>query len=115
MENDAKSTPLPDLSGMLSKVMANPEALSMLSSLLGGAAKPPQKEEHCEKREESDCECKCEVLLPEKRCKKDGIREERRRLLLALKPFLSKERCEAIDRIILITDTLSLLQTEKKI
>ncbi len=115
MENDAKGTPMPDLSGILSKVMANPEALSMLSSLLGGVPKPPSKEEHCEKREECDRECECAVVLPEKRCKKDSIREERRRLLLALKPFLSKERCEAIDRIILITDTLSLLQTEKKI
>ena len=137
MENEAKGAPLPDLSGILSKVMSNPEALSMLSSLLGGAQKPPRDEDRCEKKEacdrEHDCGCdrecdrendcrsdrecerECAVLLPEKRSKKDCVREERRRLLLALKPFLSKDRCEAIDRIILITDTLSLLQTEKRI
>ena len=115
MENDAKGAPMPDLSGILSKVMAHPEALSMLSSLLGGGGKPPPKEEHCEKREECDRECECAVVLPEKRCKKDSIREERRRLLLALKPFLSKEKQSAVERMIRmleLTDVIRSVMTE---
>lgn len=100
---------MPDLSGMLSKVMANPDAVAMLSSLLGNQM-PKMKDE--EKKE--DAEEKEVIALPAPRAKENSTREKRRRLLLALKPFLSSERASAIDRILMITDALSLLQNEKR-
>ncbi len=101
---------MPDLSGMLSKVMANPDAMAMLSSLLGNQM-PKMKEE--EKKDEEAVE-KEAIALPVPLVKENATREKRRRLLLALKPFLSSERASAVDRILMITDALSLLQNEKR-
>lgn len=110
MENDANGTPMPDLSGMLSKVMTNPDAVAMLSSLLGNQM-PKMKDEE---KKEDVAEEKEVIALPAPRAKENSTREKRRRLLLALKPFLSSERASAIDRILMITDALSLLQNEKR-
>ena len=110
MENQANSS-LPDLSAMISKVMANPEAIAMLTSLLGGQAPKKTATEDCHEDQGEACQ---EARILPAPPPKASVREERKQLLLALKPFLSKDRCEAIDRILLITDTLSLLQTEKK-
>ena len=113
MENDKTGTPLPDLSEMLSKVMANPQAVSMLSSLLGNqigdTAPKDEAREKDERREKTEGSA-----LPMPIAKENPSREKRRRLLLALKPFLSPERCAAVDRILMITDALSLLQNEKR-
>ena len=110
MESNTQGTPLPDLSGILSKIMSNPEAMTMLSSLLGNQSTKSAPKE----KKENEREPAIASILPPTPAKASP-REERRRLLLALKPFLSKERCEAIDRILMITDALSLLQTEKKV
>lgn len=111
MENDTTGKPLPDLSGMLSKIMANPDAVAMLSSLLGNQMpKAPQDEKSNEKTDDETQACS----LPVPKAKENPTREKRRRLLLALKPFLSPERCSAIDRILMITDAMSLLQSEKR-
>ena len=113
MENQGSGTQAPDISQMLTKIMSNPQATAMLSSLLGGA-KPPDKEERKEKPKESEeCFDKEQTILPPKN-EECSPRERRKRLLLALKPYLSPERCQAIDRILMITEALSLLQTEKR-
>ena len=100
---------MPDLSGILSKVMGNPEAMAMLSSLLGSQM-PKIKEE----KKEEDADIKEAIALPAPQIKEIPAREKRKRLLLALKPFLSSERASAVDRILMITDALSLLQSEKR-
>ena len=89
--------------------MSNPQAAAMLSTLLSGAV--PHKEEPIKETESFDF--KEQSILPPKPTE-DSMREKRKRLLLALKPYLSPERCQAIDRILMITDALSLLQSEKR-
>lgn len=93
--DERKETPAPDLSQMLSQIMANPKAVSMLSGLLGGTSlhAPGSEAEH-----------------PVPRPPVSPRDEDRRRLLLALKPYVNKERRHAIDKILMITDALALLQ-----
>ena len=110
MENGDIGAQMPDISQMLSKIMANPQATAMLSSLLGGMK--PQKE-HPQDECKENYDAKEQTILPPKPSE-DSVREKRKQLLLALKPYLSAERCQAIDRILMITEALSLLQTEKR-
>ena len=105
MENKSAEMPA-DLSGMLSSIMSNPQAMSMLTSLLGNMSGEKHKEV-CEE------ECKAEVSVPAP-CEAKGKNEKRRQLLLALKPFLSPERRQALDRILMISEALSLLQKERR-
>lgn len=102
-------SPTPDLSGILSQVMSNPTAMNMLSSLLGGmgAEKSAEKKESCPPQTE-------EKILPP--CPKElSAKEKRRGLLLALKPFLSAERQQTLDRILMISEALALLKSERKL
>ena len=92
---NAQSAP-PDLSGLLSSVLSNPAAMSMLSSLVSGMKNvgsdappsppppPPQ------------------AVIPTLAPLSNGARRDDRRseLLCALKPFVSRSRCEMIDRLI---------------
>lgn len=108
MEEPKKDFP-PDLSGILTRVMSNPEAIGMLTSLLGGIkTDPPVKEAQasCEKKHEES------ILLPS--CPRSPSEENRKRLLLALKPFLTKERQAALDRILMISEALALIRSEKR-
>jgi hypothetical protein len=86
----------------------------MLSSLLGGsvASKPSQKEEKEEPPQKEECDA-IPVIAPPKRHTK-GRQEDRRRLLIALKPFLSKERCQALDTLLIVLDAISLLPSGKE-
>ena len=114
---------MPDLSQIFSKVMANPQAMAMLSSLMGNTQKTESRAcdpQPCEKRH-ADLEVPCQPtnpceeekkILPPKKASCTG--ENRKRLLQALKPYLSPERCEALDRILMIAEALSLLQSEKR-
>lgn len=104
----------PDLTGLLARVTENPQAISMLSSLLGGsvASKPSQKEEKEEPPQKEECDA-IPVIAPPKRHTK-GRQEDRRRLLIALKPFLSKERCQALDTLLIVLDAISLLPSGKE-
>ncbi|MBQ9736550.1 MAG: hypothetical protein IJV96_07190 [Clostridia bacterium] len=104
---------LPDLSEIIGMVSANPKAMAMLSSLLGGAPteqKAPVKD--LEEREEGK-----ETpprLPPSALGKHPDKNEERRRLLMALKPFLSPERRQAVNTLLLVLEGLSLLSAGKE-
>ena len=100
---------IPDLSGILARVTENPQALSMLASLLGGLSKKENAEEHAHKPEDGDL---LPALMPQKQ--KSRKEEDRRRLLLALKPFLSRERCQVLETLILVLDAISLLPKGKE-
>ena len=127
----------PDLSQMLSKVMSNPQAMAMFSSLLGTQMNPSD-DRHREDRHDRDCDNRCRddgyercegchrhedadfhdgckddkpILPPAKR---SCAQENRRRLLMALRPYLPPERCQALDRILMIAEALALLQSEKR-
>lgn len=99
---------MPDLSSLLGKIMENPSALSMLTDALGGAIKGPS-----EKRVEAapgENDSVAALARPAPSAAKDPRQEDRRRLLCALKPFLSPERGEALDRILKASELLSLLK-----
>ena len=90
---------MPDLSGLLSGLLKNPEALAALGSVLGqsGAFTPP----HHEERE------------PPPRHQPKDKGNPRKNLLLALKPFLSPERQRALDLILLLQDTMEMFRKEQ--
>ena len=101
---------LPDLSGILARVTENPQAMSMLASLLGGASKKDVTEEQPSKAEEPEV---LPALMPQ-RAPKSKRDEDRRRLLIALKPFLSRERCQVLETLLLVLDAISLLPKGKE-
>ena len=108
---------LPDLSTILSRVTENPQAMSMLSSLLGGMSQADQVEKA--KKEETDTKAEAEskesapAMLA---VKPRGNRktEEKKRLLLALKPFLSPQRQAALETLVLVLEATSLLSFGKE-
>ncbi len=108
---------LPDLSTILSRVTENPQAMNMLSSLLGGAgsAEKPPKEESEVPAKESIADAK-ESVPAISAMKPRGSRrgEDKRRLLLALKPFLSPGRQSALDTLLLVLEATSLLSFGKE-
>ena len=118
----ASASPTPDLSHLIGTLLSNPAAMSaaagMLGSLFGsqgqkppdvaansapiGASCPPPRVPP----PPSPPACPPSGgLLPPPPCGY-GV-EERRRLLLALKPYLSRERCEALDYILRISELFS--------
>ena len=99
--DEQKGAQVPDLSHMLSQIMENPRALSMLTSLLGNATAGGTKPSADTTTE------KPPIPLSKPTSTAD---ENRRRLLMALKPFVSQGRRHAIDKILMITEALSLLQ-----
>lgn len=105
----------PDLSGILARVTENPQAMSMLTSLLGGmpAKAPPTPDVSKERPREKEEEPTLPALSSSKPHKDRG-HEERRRLLIALKPFLSKERKEALETLLIVLDAISLLSSGKE-
>ncbi len=91
----------PDLSGLLSGLLKNPEALAVLSSVLGQAPLfPPQKEE-------------CKEPPPPPRHLPADTGNARKNLLLALKPFLTPERRRAVDLIIILQDTMETFRKDR--
>lgn len=103
---------LPDLSGILSRVAENPQAMSMLGSLLGGmSAKPASAPEEPPKETSAEQEKQVFMPLPPP---KGGKQEERRRLLLAIKPFLSPERRRALETLLPVLEALALLMPRKE-
>lgn len=106
--NEDRDHSTPDLSGILSQISSNPKALSMLSTLLGNMGNAHQKAETEARAEPSDAALT--VLQPPKRC---GF-EERKRLLLALKPFLPPERCQTVDLLLMVVEAFSALRQGKR-
>ncbi|MBO7170006.1 MAG: hypothetical protein J6W28_02385 [Clostridia bacterium] len=103
--NDEREPRAPDLSGILSQISSNPNAMAMLGSLLGNVS-PPVK--HPEASTDS---CACKEILPPKA---SASFEDRKRLLLALKPFLSPERCQTVDMLLMILEAFSAFQKGKR-
>ncbi len=114
---------LPDLSTILSRVSENPQAMAMLSSLLGDVKEAPtEKESHKEeplkeegesKKDPPDAKEAMSLPIPLHRGK-GGKHEDRRRLLIALKPFLSAERRQALETLLLVLEATSLFSFGKE-
>lgn len=113
-----------DLSSVLSKALSDPSFAATLAGLAsglreGGQAKPPEPEPKPEPKPQPDPGEAVAALLPmlgklgatppppDKGSPKGGGGRKggdpRCSLLLSLKPYLSKSRCEAIDRMVQVS------------
>ena len=125
MDEEMKASveaPMPDLSGAIEKLLAHPELLASVASVLG---KPPPASALSEEQEPSAEESTPPSPAPEAisamapllaGLSKGGVSFSPRKddprvcLLRALKPYVSAGRCEAIDTMIRITPLVDLLQ-----
>ena len=109
---------MPDLSEAIEKLLAHPELLSTVASVLG---KPPpdpiESQEQAESPAPSEMPEAISALAPLlSGLSKGGALlsprgdDPRVCLLRALKPYLSAERCEAIDTMIRLSPIAELLQ-----
>lgn len=110
-----------DLSSVLSKALSDPSFAATLAGLAsglreGGQANPPESEPKPEPKPQPDPSEAVAALLPmlgklgatppppDNGGPKGGRKGDPRcSLLLALKPYLSKSRCEAIDRMVQVS------------
>ena len=105
---------IPDLSSLFSRVTENPQALTMLSSLLGGGMKNTSAKEEDEQKNASEEEKKAMPVFLAQEGRQNHRHEDKRRLLLALKPFLSQERRQALETILVVLDAISMLPQRKE-
>ena len=110
---------MPDLSALIGTLLANPAAMSMLSSLLanrgdgtkGAGVPPPQKEEA---KGEAVAAALMPPAPPPKSYPEKAIGEgERAALLSALRPFLPPEKCDMIDGLLRILDLLAIIRKRR--
>lgn len=93
-----------DLSKIIKMVTENPALLQTAMSFAGKLKDSTAPE--IPKKEEIPSPQEIPSLAPVKR--KDGVREDERRLLLALRPYLSQTRQEKIDFVLKILQLLEL-------
>ena len=107
---------MPDLSGLIGTLLQNPSALASILGLLSGLGGdkeppcpgncPPPRPGDCPPPRPGDCPPPCPVPHKKGRC------DERRALLMALRPFLSEGRRRAIDSILGVLEILELLENK---
>lgn len=131
---------MPDLSGLIGTLLQNPSALASILGLLSGLGgdKEPPCPGNCPSPRPGDCPPPCPGNCPPPRpgdcppprpgdcpppCPGDcpppcpvphkkGRCDERRALLMALRPFLSEGRRRAIDSILGVLEILELLENK---
>lgn len=93
-----------DLSRIVGLIMENPSLIAEIKALADGeereAAKPTGKKEE----PESETPTMIEANAPP--------RSKRRELLSALKPYLSEERCKAVDQMISLGEILDMMRNK---
>ena len=95
----------PDISKVISVIMQNPALIEEISSLLGKASEEaPPREPKSEAVKEVEEEASPTASIPEIQGGTRGA--DRKRLLGALTPYVSKERAKAIDSMISIAEIL---------
>ena len=92
MSDEARGAP--DRSRIVNLIMENPKLIEEISALAKGDGEPVSDKPQVS---ESEARASSPTYAEEKRS--DG-RERRAQLLSALKPYLSQERCEAVDYLI---------------
>ncbi|MCQ2386050.1 MAG: hypothetical protein MJ078_05200 [Clostridia bacterium] len=96
-----------DLSALIGGLLNNPGAVSALTSLLGNGGNGLPESLFPAKSPPS-----CSV--PSSCSAKPSRREDRKKLLLALKPFLAPEKQGTVDKLLLIEEALTALQSKIK-
>ena len=113
MENGA------DISRVISAIMQNPQLISEIKSLvergadeeMASSAEPEEYVQTAENREVSDTPAA--VYLPgdnKTPPTDDSGRKRRRELMRALKPYVSKERSQAIDSMLSIIEVFNIIR-----
>ncbi len=92
-----------DLSKIVGLIMENPNLIAEIRAL----AEKSEAEEA--EKEEDAPETAKEVSMPLPETRSRG---KRRDLLLALKPYLSDERCKAVDQMLSIGDILDMMRNK---
>ena len=126
-EDAADASLSPQISSAIDKILANPELITMVASALGGSAaekkpSPEAKDETAAVAQNDDISEKLPDImatlaplmtsLQGKSLAKPSPRQDRRSCLLnALKPYLCRERCEAIDYMIKLGRISELFKT----
>ena len=121
MEANGTDKQMPDLSGLIGTVLSNPAALGALASLLGnlGSATPPAKEASAPPFKTVDSgETATTSALPTYSGfapHPPRIEDARRQTLLsALRPYLRKEQCEMLDKLLGLYEVFSLFSSKRR-
>ena len=100
----------PDISKIISLIMENPKLIEEISALANGDAAKATPAEEAEKEREEDAEQikSIQSSAPVE----DRVRGGRNRsqLLFALKPYVSRERAQAIDSMLSIVEILDVMK-----
>ena len=96
----------PDFSGILEKVMSNPAALNMLAGLIGNAK--PAAESPPPPPTPTDTEESAPVLALPQPKHSYGEKDRRICFLEAMRPFLSPHRQETVDRMVKISEMVTM-------
>ena len=126
MEANFQNTP--DLSSMLNGLLSNPSALSSLMSVLGGVMNgqqkpPPAQAEDTPAFSDNDGSAPVHSIPPPPNFQASNAppffsspkaptfaqESKEKTLLLAIKPFLSKNKCDTLDLFIKLLDIISLV------
>ena len=90
-----------DLTSLVSKIMAHPELIEQISSLMREEEAPPATRASTQSTETNATGAKETVSEQASNSLSEGTdkRENRKRLLAALRPFLSERRSRALDSV----------------
>ena len=99
---------LGDLSGLVSSLLSNPAALSGIASLLGNLNSGGATKAHADEKtasatpsapfQKEEAAPASALPLPQQTISRGD--RERRALLCALRPYLSKDKCETLDKLL---------------
>lgn len=110
---------LGDLGGLLSSLMSNPAALSGIMGLLGnlqGAAKPPSDAVSAGAIPSTPLQQEEEAAptsaLPLPLTAQSRGERERRALLCAIRPYLSKDKCETLDKLLGLYEVFAIFSSK---
>lgn len=123
-ESTVQDAAVPNLSDAIERLMAHPEIIEMAASVLGtsGAAHEPKPAEGVKEKPESQSASPVMpgglpnllgLLSGGGAHKKPNPLAKSTALLIALKPYLSPSRCQTIDRLVEMSNSLALFDRVK--
>ncbi len=107
-----------DLGGLLSSLLSNPAALSGIAGLLGnlgGAIKPPEGSVAANALPAAPSqkeEAAPASALPLPLTASSRGEQERRALLCAIRPYLSKDKCETLDKLLGLYEVFTIFSSK---
>ena len=104
-----------DISKVIAAIMQNPELITEIKNLMGNSSQvaqtePSQKSEEASVRLPDISEETNDTRPTESTQGEDLSKKRRRELMRALKPYVSKERSQAIDSMLSIVEVFSIIR-----